>query len=109
MLSPASRAGTKRLHSSLAGLGGGAVDSGETFTRNGAATLDHFTGYDEFFDSFLRRQGVHRVKQQLLEDHHQAAGADLSLNSLPGDRLERILSKLQLDVVEIKLLLILLY
>src|SRR4026209_754257 len=89
-------------------LGGGAVDSSEAFTWNSAATFDHFAGYDEFFDAFLRRKGVHRIKQQLLEDHHQAAGADLSLNSLPGDGHERILSKLQLDVVEIKFLLILL-
>src|ERR1041385_7674039 len=28
-------------------LGGGAVDSGEAFTRNCPATFDHFTGYDE--------------------------------------------------------------
>ena len=46
----------------LAGLGGGAVDSGEALTRNGPATFDHFAGYDEFFNAFLRRKGIHRVK-----------------------------------------------
>ena len=86
----------------------GAVDSGEAFTRNGSATFDHFAGYDEFFDSFLRRKGVHRVKQQFFEDHHKAAGSDFPLNSLSGDGFERILGKLQLNIIEIKLLLVLL-
>ena len=89
-------------------LGGGAVDSSKAFTGDSPAAFDHFAGYDELFNPFLGRQGVHRVKQQLLEDHHQAAGADFSLNGLFGDRLERILRELQLDVIEVKLLLVLL-
>jgi hypothetical protein len=72
------------------------------------ATFDHFAGYHEFFDAFLRRKGIHCVEQQFLEDHHQAAGTDLTLNCLPGDGLERILCKLQLDVIEVKFLLVLL-
>ena len=63
-------------------LGGGAVDSGQAFTWNCPAAFDHFTGDDKFLDAFLRRQGVHRVKQQLFENHHQPAGADFALDGL---------------------------
>ena len=89
-------------------LRGGAVDSGKTLTGNRAPAFNHFAGYDEFFDPFLRRKGIHCVKQQFFEDHHEAAGAHFPLDRLPGDRLERILRELQLDVVEVELLLILL-
>ena len=40
-------------------LGGGAVDAGETFTRDRPAPFNHFAGYDELLDAFLRGQGIH--------------------------------------------------
>src|SRR6185436_13389460 len=89
-------------------LRGGAVNAGEAFSRHGAAALDHLTGDDELFDALLRRQGVHGIKQQLFENHHQAARAYFSVYRLASDSLQRVFGELQLDVIEVKFLLVLL-
>src|SRR5918999_207993 len=89
-------------------LGGRTVDSGETLAGNSPSPFYHLAGNDKFFDAFLRRKGVHGIKKQFFQDHHQAAGADFPLDCLSGDGLECVLGELQLDVVEVELLLVLL-
>src|SRR5678809_444938 len=89
-------------------LGCRAVDSGQTFTGNRTSSFDHFAGDYELFYAFLRGQGIHCVKEEFLEDHHQAAGANFPLYGLSGDALESIFSELQFNVVEVEFLLVLL-
>src|SRR6266496_154652 len=81
-------------------LGCRAIDSGKAFTWNGPAAFNHFAGYDKFLDSFLRRQGVHRVQQEFFENHHQAAGATLASNRLSRSRLERVFGELAFHISE---------
>ena len=51
---------------------------------------------------------IHRFEQDLFEDHHQAAGADLAFVGLVGDRLDRSVGKFEADIIELKLFLVLL-
>ena len=50
---------------------------------------------------------VHQVEHQLLDDHPQAARADLALQRRLGDRLERVVGEPQLDVLVLEQLLVL--
>src|SRR5690242_2560302 len=89
-------------------LSRGAVDARKSFTRDRTSPFDHLAGYDKFFDAFLRGQGIHRVEQEFFQDHHQSTRADFALNCLSGDGFEGVFCELELDVIEIKLLLVLL-
>src|SRR5204863_10191888 len=60
-------------------LSGCAVDPGKTFTGDGTSTLNHLAGNDEFFDAFLRGQGIHRVEQEFFKNHYQSTSPNLSL------------------------------
>ena len=51
---------------------------------------------------------VHRFEQDLFEDHHQPAGTDLAFVGLLGDRRESTVGKLEPDIVELELFLVLL-
>src|ERR1044072_4344676 len=101
---PATLSGSGQIPSSRC-----AVDARKSLTRHCAAPLDHFAGYDKFFDAFLRGQGIHRVEQEFFQDHHQSTRADFALNCLSGDSLECVFGELEFDIIKIKLLLVLLY
>ena len=51
---------------------------------------------------------VHHREQDLLHDRPQAAGAGAAQHRLVGDRLERVVGELELDVVELEQPLVLL-
>src|SRR6185369_17352985 len=89
-------------------LGCRTVNSGKALAGDRPASFDHLARNNEFFDAFLRRKGIHGVKQQLFQDHHQAARADFSLDRLSRDSLERVFCELELDVIEVEFLLVLL-
>ena len=57
---------------------------------------------------FSDGQVIHRFEQDLFEDHHQAAGADLAFVGLVGDRREGTVGEFEPDIIELKLFLILL-
>src|ERR1041385_6122193 len=56
-------------------------------------------GDDALPHLFLARQRVHQVEHQVLDDHAQAARADLARQRLFGNRLERIVEDLMLDLM----------
>src|SRR5215210_6762410 len=53
-------------------------------------------------DVALRGDVVHEVQHELLEDDAQAAGADVPLERLAGDGLERLVGELELDPFELQ-------
>ena len=54
-------------------------------------------------------QVVHDVEQHLFEDGPQAAGAGAPEQRLVGDRAQRVVGELELDVLELEELLVLLH
>ena len=50
---------------------------------------------------------IHQVEHQVLDDHPQAARADLALERRLGDRLERVVGEAQLHVLVLEQLLVL--
>src|SRR5262245_51917447 len=90
-------------------LSGGAVDASKSFAGHRTSSFDHLTGYDKFFDALLRGQGIHRVEQEFFQYHHQSTSSDFALNCLSGDSFEGVFGELELDIIEIKFLLVLLH
>ena len=89
-------------------LCGRAVDASQAFAGDGASAFHHLAGYHKFLYALLRREGIHCVEEKFLKNHHKSTSADLTLNSLPGDSLERVFRELQLNIIKFKLLLVLL-
>ena len=56
-----------------------------------------------------RRQVVHDVEEHLFEDRPQAAGTGAAEQRLVGDRLERVVGELELDVLQLEELAVLLH
>ena len=63
---------------------------------------------DAAADVAAARQVVHHLEEDLLEDGAKASGAGAAEQRLVGDRLERVLGDLELDVVELEHSLVLL-
>src|SRR5690606_11784394 len=59
-------------------------------------------------DVRLCRKNIHRIEQDLFQDHHQPAGPDLSLVGFVSDGKKRTVSELNSDAVELEFFLILL-
>ena len=62
-----------------------------------ASTTSRVITHSRIF--FWPGQRVHQVEHQVLDDHPQAAGADLALQRQLGDRLEGVVGEAQLDVL----------
>src|SRR3954470_21765685 len=60
---------------------------------------DDFAGDRHFADLLLIRHLIHQVEHQVLDDHAQAAGADLALERGFGNRFERVVGEAQLHVL----------
>ena len=59
-------------------------------------------GDDDPGDVLAGRHLVHHREQDLFHDRAQAAGAGAAQHRLVGDRLERVVVELELDVVELE-------
>src|SRR5437867_3890115 len=68
---------------------------------------DDLAGDDALADLLLARQRVHQIEHEVLDDHPQAARADLARQRLLRDRLERVVRELQLHVLVLEQLLVL--
>src|SRR5580693_5663507 len=66
------------------------------------AARDDFFIDETLFDVSLRRNGVHEIEHQLLEDDAQAARADLALQGFARDRDQRLVGELELDPLELE-------
>src|SRR6478609_5251148 len=70
--------------------------------------LDDLPGDDHLGDVAPRRDVVHHVEEELLDDRAQAAGAGAALEGRLGDRVDGVVGELELDAVEVEELLVLL-
>src|SRR6478735_9431890 len=69
--------------------------------------LHDFAGDDALPDLLLSGQRVHQIEHQVLDDHAQAAGADLPRQRRLGDRLEGVVREAELHVLVLEQLLVL--
>src|SRR3989442_8297974 len=60
---------------------------------------DHFARDGHLADFLLVRHLIHEIEHQILDDHPQAARADLALERRFRDRVERIVGEAKLDVL----------
>src|SRR6478735_874553 len=74
----------------------------------GDVVLDDLPGDDHLGDVAPRRDVVHHVEEDLLDDRAQAAGAGAALEGRLGDRVDGVVGELELDAVEVEELLVLL-
>src|SRR5215831_7238918 len=69
--------------------------------------LDDLARDHALADLLLARQRVHEVEHQVLDDHPEAARADLPRQRQLRDRLERVVGELELDVLVLEQFLVL--
>src|SRR5690349_12834433 len=70
--------------------------------------LHDLPGDDDLRDVAPRRDVVHHVEEDLLDDRAQAACSGAALERRLGDRVDRVVGELELDAVEVEELLVLL-
>src|SRR5262245_8848403 len=92
-----------------------------SYTSNGVSTLtglldqrnrfvlghDHFARDGDLSDLLLVRHLIHEIEHQVLDDHSEAARADLAFERRFRNRLERVVREAELDVLVLEQLLVL--